>query len=282
MISNKSAPETPELAIALEKLHSLPPLSTTTTQILSRTLDSESSLTDLERVFRSDPALTVDLLMTANSAAFCGRRKVSTILHALSILGLDRVRSLAMAVAMSRYIKAHIRPDTKAAAERVWTHAVATGVIAEQLAKFREVASSAVLYTAGLMHDMGRLGLLATIKDPYQQFLGREYRHIEESVEQEIQMFGITHTVAGEHLMQTWGLPSVLGDCCRDHHANTTSDTDEVRIIRTACIIADALGYPELSLQERAKSITADVWLDAHATDSLRDSVEATIGALFL
>jgi HD-like signal output (HDOD) protein len=91
MMSSQSAPGATDPALALQKLHSLPPLSASTVQILSLTLDSKSSLTDLEQVFRSDPGLTADLLRTANSTAFGVRARVSTILHALAILGLDRV-----------------------------------------------------------------------------------------------------------------------------------------------------------------------------------------------
>jgi HD-like signal output (HDOD) protein len=280
MISNH-LPEAADSAVALQKLRGLPPLSATTTRILSQTLDSDSSMADLEHIFRSDPSLTTNLLMTANSAAFSGRSRISTILHALSILGLDRVRSLAMAVTMSRYIKATIPPRTKAV-EHVWTHAVATAVIAEQLGKFSNLTSSSVLYTAGLMHDMGRLGLLASIREPYQHFLGTEFLNIKESEEQEIQIFGISHTAAGEYLLHTWELPQALSDCCRHHHDDAEPDGEEVRIIRTACIIADALGYPELVVKERVRSVSAEIWVEAHATDSLRDDVEAMIGALLV
>jgi HD-like signal output (HDOD) protein len=279
MMSRQSAPGATDPALALQKLRSLPPLSASTIQILSLTLDSESSLTDLEQVFRSDPGLTADLLKTANSAAFGVRARVSTILHALAILGLDRVRSLATTVAMAGYIRAHI---TRHAAEQIWAHAVATGVIAELLAKYSDVASGSLLYTSALMHDLGRLGLLANVKEPYQKFLETEFLSIEESEEFEKHSFGITHTRAGEFLAETWGLPLILGDCCRNHHDVNGLDEEEIRIVQTACIIADALGYPELCLQERAKSVAADIWLDEWAGNSAGDSIKEKIRAFSL
>jgi len=264
-------------AAALKQLGELPPLSASATQIFSLTMASESSLTDLEHVFRADPALTADLLITANSAAFCGRARVSTILHALAILGLERVRSLAMTIAMSGYIRSHIPRE---ATERIWAHAVATAVVAELLGKYSDVASGSVLYTAGLMHDLGRLGLLANLKEPYHNFLKTEFVTVAESDERERQAFGISHTVAGEFLAEEWGLPLVLSDCCRCHHDESDlAEEEEVRIVRTACIIADALGYPELSLQKRAKSVAADIWLEECAGNSLRDSIKAKIEA---
>ncbi len=274
MLTN-SAPGAADPTLALQRLRNLPALSASTTKIFSLTIDPESSLTDLEQVFRSDPGLTADLLITANSAAFCGRARISTIKHALTILGLDRVLSLAMAVGMSRYIRAHAPRE---ATERIWGHAVATGVVAERLAKTSDLTSGPVVYTAGLLHDVGRLGLLANYKELYKNFLSMEFLNIEDSDEQEKQTFGITHTVAGELLSEAWALPLSLSDCCRCHHDDTKTDKEEVRIIRTACIIADALGYPEVSLKEGAKSAAADVWIDA-CSNSLGASIEATIKA---
>lgn len=278
MLTNSSTDGT-EAAIPSKLLSGLPALNVSGTKILSLTLDSERSLSDLEQVFRSDPAFTAELLITANSAAFCGRARVSTILHALTILGLDRVRSLAMTVAMSAYIKAHI---PRQATDQIWAHAVATGVIAELLAKYSDVASGSVLYTAGLMHDIGRLGLAANMKEPYLKFLQTEFLNIEESEESERQTFGMTHTLAGEFLAEAWGLPLILTDCCRDHHDLAETYEEEVRIIQTACIIADALGYPEVCLHKRTTSVAADIWLDECASNSVRDSIKEKIQSLSL
>jgi HD-like signal output (HDOD) protein len=230
-------------------------------------------------VFRADPALTAELLITANSAAFGARARISTIIHALAILGLDRVRSLATTAAMSGYIKTHI---PRQATDQIWTHAVATGVVAELLAKYSIVASGSVLYTAGLLHDLGRLGLLANVKELYQKFLKTEFSNIEESEQFEKETFGITHTLAGEFLAETWGLPLILGDCCRNHHDINGLDEEEVRIVQTACIIADRLGYPEVCLQKRTKSIAAEIWLDECAGSDVRDSIKEKIQAVSL
>jgi HD-like signal output (HDOD) protein len=75
MLTN-SAPGAIDAALALQRLRNLPPLSASTTKLFSLTIDPESSLTDLEQVFRSDPGLTTDLLITANSAEFCGRARI--------------------------------------------------------------------------------------------------------------------------------------------------------------------------------------------------------------
>ena len=263
----------------LRQLNALPVFNPTATRILSLTDGSERCLTDLEQVFRADPGLTTELLISANSAAFGGRARVSTILHALALLGIDRVRSLAMTVAMSEYVRSNIPPQ---ATSRIWAHAVATAVVAEELAHYSDGVSGSLLYTAGLMHDVGRLGLLANMKDLYQTFLNTEFLNIYESEEVEKQSFGVTHSLAGEFLAEKWGFPLVLCDCCRSHHDLTETNGEEVGIIQTACIIADGLGYPEMQVQKRAKSVAADIWLDECAGNSMRESIKEKIQAFSL
>lgn len=232
-------------AVTLSRLNRLPAFNETAVRLLARPFQDDDSIGVIESCFRSDPSLASQLLAAANSAAMGLRSRVSTLRHALAVLGIDRIRSLVAMIATSSYMRQFpleiVRP--------IWSHGIATAVIAEQLAGYSDRLCGAALYTAGLTHDLGRLGLLAADRNAYASFLDGEYKDREQSEEIECERFGVIHTVAGGILTQLWGFPESLCGHAENHHSESGFDTEEDRIVHTACLLADAMGYPEVRLQ---------------------------------
>jgi len=257
----------------LSRLNRLPPFNQTAVRLLGRPFGDEDSIGDLEASFRSDPGLASQLLVAANSAAFGFRAHVSTIRHALAVLGMDRIRSLVATLATSAYM--HQFPA--AVVRPIWSHAIATAVIAEKLAGYSDRLSGSALYTAGLTHDLGRLGLLASTRKKYESFLFDEFQDREESELCEWDTFGVIHTVAGGLLTRLWGFPESLCSHAENHHVETGFDTEEDRIVHRGCLLADALGYPELRLRSTGEPGEMAKWQGEFAGDSCRETVEQTI-----
>jgi HD-like signal output (HDOD) protein len=231
----------------LKSLNRLPPFNETAVKLLARPLGADESLSRVEASFRSDPGLASQLLTAANSAAFGFRAQISTIRHALAVLGMDRIRSLVATIATSSYM----RQFPAEAVRPIWSHAIATAVISEELAGYSDNLSGAALYTAGLTHDLGRLGLLASARGRYQSYLLDEFENRDQSEVREWEEFGVIHTVAGGLLTQLWGFPASLCAHAENHHSVSGFDTEEDRIVRDACGLADAMGYPEVRLRTR-------------------------------
>ena len=258
----------------IQRLTKLPPLNPSAVKLLSLKLGIDDPLDHVAEIFASDPALAAELLVTANSPLYGARARVSTILHAITVLGLERIQALAATVAAASYMRVQFKPEMVRAA---WSHAVATGVIAEHLAKYSDGASGSLLYTAGLLHDIGRLGQLASLKAPYQAFMEDEFSGMEESLDLERRAFGITHCDAGEFLTHTWGLPAVLCTCARSHHDDADGDSSESDIVGTACMLADLLGYPERRLQTPRRNEVTDKWTSECTSSSFLAAVEQKI-----
>jgi HD-like signal output (HDOD) protein len=229
----------------LRCLNRLPAFSETAVKLLGQPFGDDDSIADIEESFRSDPGMASQLLAAANSAAMGLRTHVCSLRHAIAVLGLDRIRSLVVSVATSSYMRQFpaemVRP--------IWSHGIATAAIAEHLATYSDGLSGAALYTAGLTHDLGRLGLLASDRRGYASFLQGEYLDREESELVEWDRFGVIHTVAGGLLTQLWGFPESLCGHAENHHAESGFDSEEDCIVHTACLLADAMGYPELRLR---------------------------------
>jgi HD-like signal output (HDOD) protein len=267
-----------ESAHILNSLNRLPAFNETAVRLLSRPFGDEDSIGDLEASFRSDPCLASQLLVAANSAALGFRSRISTIRHALAVLGIERIRSLVVTIATSSYMRQFpldvVRP--------IWSHAIATAVIAEHLSKYSDGSSGSVLYTAGLTHDIGRLGLLASIKGRYKSFLFEEFENQQESELIEWETFGVIHTVAGGLLAQTWGFPANLCSHAENHHESTSFDTEGDRIVHNACILADDMGYPELRLRTAREADASACWLADYDREYCREIVEQRIQEFLL
>jgi HD-like signal output (HDOD) protein len=230
---------------AYVRLSKLPPFRPAALKLLNLSVESRSAMRDFEEVFKSDPALTADLLLVANSAEFGLRARIETIMHALTYLGLERVRSLGCTIGFSFFVRN--LPNSKYG-RAVWTHSVATAMIAEAIRSPRRPQE---LYTAGILHDLGRLALLLSVGPPYEQALSRDFADMAEANESEITQFAVTHCEAGAVVTRQWGFPAALQQCIAGHHQPVAGRADDPpNLIRLACRMADWLGFPEVARRD--------------------------------
>jgi HD-like signal output (HDOD) protein len=225
------------------RLSRLPALRPASLKLLSISIESDTALAEFEAAFKMDPALATDLLITANSPLFGVRVQVQTIRHAVAMLGLERVRSLALTISLKGYARSNRWGD---AIQTLWRHSVATAVIAEALGA-ADQTQVPLLYTAGLTHDVGRLALFQISPEAYLQVLSREFSGTEEFLELEKFLFDCSHDDAGAFLAMAWGFPTALCDCIRFHHWDIASHAGQLfELVGVACRLADLLGFPEV------------------------------------
>jgi putative nucleotidyltransferase with HDIG domain len=269
-------------SVSISRLSKLPPFHPAAMKLMTISTESDSAVFDFEWVFRSDPALATDLLIFANSPLFGLQAKVSSIRHAIALMGLDAVRSLGYTVAMHAYTRGSV---AKEAVNRILSHSIATAVIAEAIGK-ASGGNAPVLYTAGLMHDVGRLGLLNIDPERYANVLSREYYEVQEAILLENLMFGCAHDDAGAFLAKTWGLPVAMCDCIRFHHQAVSTDAGELfQGVWTACHMANALEFSVIRCVNSSSSPN-DLIPPALrgrrelALDRLKNQIELTISTL--
>ena len=282
VISQTEVESAAKRSACVSRLSKLAPFHPTAMRLLTISTESGSALSDFERVFLSDPALAADLLRVANSPLYGLRSRVDSVRYAIARLGLDMVRSLGFTAGMRAYMRGSFATG---AVHAVWAHSVATAVVAEALgrASGRETQP---LYTAALLHDVGRLGMLNIDAESYGLVLAREYYEIEESLLLENMLFGCAHTEAGAFLSRAWGFPDTLCDCIRFHHQAAPPDAAPLfQWVQAACCFASALGFG--TIRCLTSSATPAQFLPdalrgkaALDPDLLRDRVECTVEAL--
>lgn len=205
----------------------------------------DSAAEQFVEAFSSDPALSADLLLVANSAEFGLRSRIATIPHAISFLGLDRVQSLASTIALGYYVRAMPR---HAYMTSIWRHSIATAVIAESLGIIYKIPG---LYTAGLTHDLGRLAMLFSLGPEYPAALDREFTNMAECNELEKSLFAVNHCEAGTSLAEGWNFPVSLVRCMGNHHDPKMVESDgPLFVVQMACQLADNLNFPEVRRQD--------------------------------
>lgn len=227
--------------VTTNRLCNLPLFSQGAMKLLAIAIDDEGAKADFEDVFRSDPALASELLLLANSVEFGFRARISSIGHALMLLGLERTRSLASRIAMSFYLRSSTRKEVRT----VWSHSVATAILAEYIVTLI-AAPAPLFYTAALVHDVGSLGLLLTSHEQYAELIALKLVEHQAAIRIERTLFGLSHADAGGVLADHWGFPPALRRCMSDHHGQVSEFDDLLlNIVQVSCRLASALGFAE-------------------------------------
>jgi HD-like signal output (HDOD) protein len=202
--------------------------------------NEDVSVFEVSQLLNSDPGFSTEMLTMANSAAHGSSHRIHTIERAVVLLGLERTRSLATKTALDGMIRGIAGNST---IQNCWRHSLATALIAKWLAPFYRLHPD-VVYTTGIMHDVGRLGLLAAEPKQYSKLLASVEGTNEDMLLVERWAFRVDHCEAGLFLMKTWGLPDEFWLPASQHHVPRNSTmAGSVDIIRLACALANVLGY---------------------------------------
>jgi len=228
-------------------LDDLPPFPAVAAQILQLVSKDDINLCEVGTLIGADPVFAADVLQIANSALFAISFHVRTIPHAIAVLGIERVKALALTRALGRYLAPALKVQ---ALRRCWQHSLAGAILAERLARTcgidRELA-----YTAGLLRDIGRLALLVKYPQPYANMLFVTQEHGFDLLATERDLFDVDHCQAGYWLAEKMQLPPELCEVVSRHHEDSTdAPFGLVQLAHVADLMSDALGFGVFSLVE--------------------------------
>jgi putative nucleotidyltransferase with HDIG domain len=221
-------------------LTEVPPFPAVAIKALQVMSGETAQLRELSDLISTDAAFSGEILRLANSALFGVRVEVSSILQAVHLLGLERVKGAVVTIAMKSYLGDSLEVPALPAC---WRHSLACAVIAEKLARL-QLMEADVAYTAGLMHDIGRLALVAGYPGEYAKFLASTETGPCDALASERDLFGIDHCQAGLLLVSRWNLPrTFIAVTSRHHDAAAAGDPAVLTTVRHSCMMADALGF---------------------------------------
>lgn len=199
------------------KIKDLPTLPLVAVRVMEIINDPHSSASDLADIISSDPAMAAKVLRLVNSAYYGFPNPITTITHAVAIMGFNTLRSLVLSVATFDLF-AKRRGESAFQPEDIWLHSIATAVGSKLLAKRLGLPNFEELFITGLLHDVGKVILDLYTHQDFMKCIATAQRTAKPLwfVEQEI--LGSSHAEVGQCVAVKWRLPAVLTESIRWHH----------------------------------------------------------------
>ncbi len=221
----------------VEQLISLPAAYVKLNELVE---DPTSSADDIAHVITQDVALTARLLRVANSPMYGLSTQIDTVSRAVTVLGTQQVRDLALATSACKSFDGI--PNELVSMESFWEHSILCALCARTLALECLKRQREAVFVAGLLHDIGQLVLYHTLPDLSRQTLEACLDSPDEleSQEAERDIISFDHAEVGSELARSWSLPVSLQECIAYHHnpAHAKQNRVETAIVHIANSIA--------------------------------------------
>jgi putative nucleotidyltransferase with HDIG domain len=230
--------DTPSLEAAAEQLRTLKPLISrndlmeavtannelramgpAARQVISLTGSSSSSIDAIAKAIRQDQALSLKVLKLANSTLYTTGDRVDSVKKAVSRIGIAQIRSTVMAMGvLDQFATGGLAGRLRA--DRFWEHSITTGIIAQRIALARRIKSEEAdqLFTAGLLHDIGRMLYAERLGDLYAQVISTADRLSLPLETVESRLLLINHADMTDRLLRQWKFPTELINPIALHH----------------------------------------------------------------
>ncbi|MFW6457651.1 MAG: HDOD domain-containing protein, partial [Planctomycetota bacterium] len=201
----------------VDQVPDFPSVPTAAVQARELLQDTEVDFDKLAKIIRGDQALTANLLRIANTIAFSGRRKVDTVDQAIIRLGTRHVSQMIIGLSAGSLMEKEVK-GYDLGPQDLWKHALAVGIGSEQLAQDLELEVPDLAFTAGLLHDIGKVALSTFLDADVDKIRAVAFKknvsfHLAERV-----VLGIDHAELGSMLLDNWGLTDKLISVTRWHH----------------------------------------------------------------
>lgn len=224
----------------ISKMKSLPSMSGIAAKVLKLLDEPKSNAGEVERLLKQDPSLTANLLKLTNSAYFGIPSKIGSVRQAVVLMGWKKISKLVMAACVNaitdRQILGYDLPPGM-----LWQHSIAVSVTAEGLMRELKIAESDEIFTAALLHDLGKLILGGFVEEELEEIEKVAARGAPfQMAEQEV--LGTDHAEIGGLMLESWSFPTELISAVRWHHdpdaaPQTSSMTDIVHVANVLCLM---------------------------------------------
>jgi putative nucleotidyltransferase with HDIG domain len=209
--------------------------------VLNMAHDQNCSIPAMAQKIETDPSLTANMLRVANSAYFGHMREITSVKDMIIRLGLESVKLIAITSASVGLMKSpqeayNMEPGS------LWYHSHATATLASIIAEYAKVEESSPIYTAALLHDIGKILLNRPLQlESCNRDTPRKFTNF---IELEEYMLQTNHARVGMALLKKWGLPDNIAVPVGAHHSITPPETEVMncKIVYLANFLVESIG----------------------------------------
>ncbi len=233
--SDESSPTISDIQQAIEAIQPIPQVALKVLRII------EDGAYDIDKIageVKKDQVISARTIRLCNSALFSKRHDVVSLDHALVFLGQNLFIKLVISAAVQSYYN-QCGNGYSLCKGGLYHHAIGTAMIAEKIAVMTEKTIPGVAYTAGLLHDIGKVVLDQYITGAYPMLYRKFQDRQSEIIDVETRILGMDHTHVGGLLAIEWSLPASLTDAIRFHHRPAEARSHYV--LTTIVYLADLL-----------------------------------------
>lgn len=222
----------------LRSIKKLPAFPMTIQRVIELLRDDDYSVNEVANVIKYDQAIAANILKISNSAYFGSRQRIKTIPDAVVHLGQKQLIRAVQTAGVSRYFN----KDTKGygmKSRELWEHSVAVALMSQILCRQFYRREDAVLYTAALIHDIGKLVMGEYVHEASEQIFDLVSQEGLSFLEAEEKILGINHAALGGRIAEQWNFPSEICDAIAYHHRPDLLQEGEENILPALIYLSD-------------------------------------------
>ena len=199
---------------ALGALAKLPPFSPILNRLIASLAQEDVSFAKIADLIEKDTVLAGNVLRLVNSALYGLRGTVNSIRHAVSLLGITKLRNATLSMSVAR-MWSQVKAPPGWSMAQFNLHSVAVAILADLVAQRQDVEYAEGAFAAGLFHDLGLLLVALGLPEEYKQLCLLYKQSPKWMPEYEIQVLGMTHVQLSAEALAVWNLPEPIQTAVR-------------------------------------------------------------------
>jgi HD-like signal output (HDOD) protein len=221
---------------AIRALGELPPFSPILNRLLASLANEEVSFVKLGDLIEKDPVMAGNLLHLVNSALYARRGSINSVRHALSLLGINKLRNAVLGMSITRMWN-QVRTPSSWSMARFNMHSSAVAILSDLLAQRLNVNYAEGAFVAGLLHDVGRLLIGLGLTEEYGRILQIHEAEGRPLVDCEMEVIGLTHPELSANALEIWNLPEPIQNAVRYHHSPASDPAAEGGVVTLSRVL---------------------------------------------
>jgi putative nucleotidyltransferase with HDIG domain len=228
----------------LDKLKDIPAFPKGAIEFLKLVQNPKVSIKQIGAFIEKDPVLAAKILKLSNSSYYSRGLEIKTIGQAVSLLGMNTIKNIVISMSIIKMFPLKVGGKSF---DRIlfWHHSTATAYIANYLSKKFNLANPEEVYTAALLHDVGKILMNQFFPEEYNKVVSLAVKEEKDYMDIEKDIFELNHSEFGYEVAKKWAMPSNIREVIRYHHNINENIKNRliVAVVGFANLFSKQIGY---------------------------------------